>query len=409
MDTQILDELIKKYNIADSDIFALIVKRALLGEIKPEDLGYQFRVNLNMELIPAVDLGVTIQFLSDEEKKQVLSELDGFIKQTVNIDADIKSLIFQSNIFLDDNLTVRLTKLITSYLQDVRNEYDFKDALTRAPKIAGIGLNNADADNLISKLKSKKEEWQKSGLNPKAAAMGANVRESEIDVASKVTAPRAAFQPMASDEVTIDQILQQRAQSTGKPTQMPQATAPETAGNAIPFVKDIEEEEMLLDSVNELPGPSAPVQPIRPQPVAPQPAALSSIRPPEIRQPLIRQTDQVSNRPQMSDVKFEPKLYGPLDELAAMSLADFRRLSKDPWQSIRKISGKLGILEGESMVRKNEGVKALKSSPLYNIYADIMNRALVEGKSFEQVIAERGDINITEFKAIMELNKSLKY
>jgi hypothetical protein len=110
----------------------------------------------------------------------------------------------------------------------------------------------------------------------------------------------------------------------------------------------------------------------------------------------------------MTDVKFDRKLYGPLDELAALTLADFRRLSKDPSQAMQKIIGKLDILEGESVVQKNEGIKALKSSPLYKIYADIMNKALM-GKSFEQAIAERGDITMAEFKAIMELNKSLKY
>jgi hypothetical protein len=415
METQILNDLIKKYNIADSDIFARIVKMALLGEIKPEDLGYHFNVDLNMELTPAVELGVAIQFLSDEEKKQALAETEGFIKKTFNLDAEIKAVIYQNSISLDENLISRLIKLITSYLQDVRSDFDFKDALTRSTKLAGIGLTVTEGENLFNTVKSKKEEWQKNGINLKAAAMSINVQESEIDVASKVTMPQAVFQNIDSDDVTIDTILKQRAQETGRPVNL----APGKLPQKMPFVEEIKNEEEFLESTEELPGPQAPVLPVIPQssvpqPVAPQPAepphiVPPPIRPPEVRQPLIRQADTVSPRPQMSDVKFEPKMYGPLDELAAMSLTDFRRLSKDPWQAIQKISGKLDILEGESMVRKNEGVKALKSSPLYNIYADIMNRALVEGKSFEQVIAERGDINITEFKAIMELNKSLKY
>lgn len=407
MEFQILDNLIKKFNVTDSDIFARLVKRALLGDIKYEDLGYQFKVNLNMELIPAVELGVAIQFLSNEEKKQALVEVEGLIKETVNIDADIKSIIYRNNISLDEVLMTRLIKLIMSYLQDVRNEYDFKDALTRDTKIAGIGLNPAEAEGLFTQVKAKKEDWLKNGLNLKTYNNAQTVQESDIDVATKVAGPQAI--PVAPDEVTIDQILQQRAQSSGKPTQRPQAPSPEKVFHDIPFVKEIEEEEMLLDSTEELPSPQVLAQPTAPQPAEPPRIVPPAIRPPEIRQPLIRPTETASNRPQMSDVKFEPKMYGPLDELAAMTLSDFRRLSKDPWQGIQKINGKISILEGESMVRRNEGIKALKSSPLYNIYGDIMNRALGEGKSFEQVIAERGDINITEFKAIMELNKSLKY
>ena len=38
-----------------------------------------------------------------------------------------------------------------------------------------------------------------------------------------------------------------------------------------------------------------------------------------------------------------------------------------------------------------------------------MNQAIKQGKSFEQVIEEMDQLTLEEFKAIMELNKNLKY
>jgi len=403
MNSNILNELVRNYNIKAADIFLIIVKKALQNELKQEELALNFQTALGLDLNVAVDLAVEILFLPEEIKKQILAETGAQESKFVDINSEIKTIVYQANIFLDENLNSRLIGLIASFLQDIRDEFEFKDALMRQPKVGGVGLNSAEADNLLNKLKTKKAEWQQAGINLKTSFRGGQVQESDIDVAAKVAAPQGT--PVAPAEVTIDQILQQRAQEAGRTAPRPPAK---------PFVEAIEAEENFLESTQELPSPVAPVQPLglqptEPQPVAPQRVTPPPVRQPEIRQPMIRQAGQASQRPQMSDVKFEPKLYGPLDELLAMSLTDFRRLSKDPRQAILKISNKLEILAGESELQKNQGIKALKSSPLYKIYADIMNKALVGSKSFEQAITERGDITLAEFKAIMELNKSLKY
>jgi aspartate ammonia-lyase len=38
-----------------------------------------------------------------------------------------------------------------------------------------------------------------------------------------------------------------------------------------------------------------------------------------------------------------------------------------------------------------------------------MNQAIKEGKSIEQVTAESSNLTMAEFKAIMDINKNLKY
>nr|MBD3359315.1 hypothetical protein [Candidatus Buchananbacteria bacterium] len=127
------------------------------------------------------------------------------------------------------------------------------------------------------------------------------------------------------------------------------------------------------------------------------------------QQPIFKKQEKQGGRPKVEDVKFTPRLYGPIEELASFTIADFRRLSKDPQEATSKLKEKLNLLEDESLVKKVEGIKALKKSPLYKIYADIMNKAINQGKSFEQVIEETDELELLEFKSIMELNKNLKY
>jgi hypothetical protein len=127
------------------------------------------------------------------------------------------------------------------------------------------------------------------------------------------------------------------------------------------------------------------------------------------QQPIFKKQEKQGGRPRVEDVKFTPRLYGPIEELASFTIADFRRLSKDPQEAIEKLKAKLNLLEDESLVKKVEGIKALKKSPLYKIYADIMNQAINQGKSFEQVIEAMDKLTLPEFKAIMELNKNLKH
>ncbi len=130
----------------------------------------------------------------------------------------------------------------------------------------------------------------------------------------------------------------------------------------------------------------------------------------DIKQPsIIKQPEITGQRPTMDDVKFSPQLYGPIEELASFKITDLRRLSKDPNEAINKITAKLDLLEDESITKKVDGIKALKLSPLYKIYSEIMSKAITQGKSFTQIIEADPLMTIEEFKAIMTLNKQLQY
>lgn len=424
--SSVFSQVITKYQLSERQQLILnSLKQMMFDKMDMADFIGLLQEELNLDFITAGKIATELKMKILDKKKEIEAIKSNWQKREKNSFSPlnlITDILTQTGLkFTDSALKSRFEKAVLSWFQGIRDNNELRDILTRSSKIGGVGLSEEESQVVLNQVATQKTKAQannqdllklisdyeshQQGIGP--------VQEEEIDVKAKVAAPKEIAVP---GEVTIDQILAQRAKAGGKSSQMPPkplATSTRPTPQTTPFVEDIKAEDEFLESTEELPAPtqpqSQPQQQPQPAPVEPQRIVPPPVRQPDPQQPMVRKTDTVSTRPQMSDVKFEPKLYGPLDELSAMSLADFRRLSKDPWLAIQKISGKLSILEGESVVRKNDGINALKNSPLYNVYADIMSRALTEGKSFEQVVKERGDITLDEFKAIMELNKSFKY
>lgn len=198
------------------------------------------------------------------------------------------------------------------------------------------------------------------------------------------------------------------------------------------LAQKIEQHEDLLEDNPELAPPAPAVRPTtdNPQPTANDqqlPAAQTpAIRlktenqkpktsqqeapkvpvQPKIKQPLFKQDkDQEPGRPKMDDVKFTPRVYGPVEELQALTIKDFRRLSKDPQEAADKIYSKIDLLEQESYQLKSAGIKALKKSPLYKVYAQIMSEAISQGRPIDDIIKQTKNISQPEFQAITELNR----
>jgi len=115
-----------------------------------------------------------------------------------------------------------------------------------------------------------------------------------------------------------------------------------------------------------------------------------------------------------SDIRYEPKLVGPAEELGMLSLENFRRLGKDTNERLRKIMNKFDLLSKESLTKRAAGIKAWRQSPLYKMYMAIGRASLESELTAEQVIAEyladgTPVINFEEFNALSDLNKELRF
>ena len=107
------------------------------------------------------------------------------------------------------------------------------------------------------------------------------------------------------------------------------------------------------------------------------------------------------------------QLTGPVQELANLTLSDFRRLSADPVEACRKLSDKLDILEEHAYTQRIEGIKAWQVSEVYKLYLAVIKAAFSGGKPIAEAIAEalsagRETPTEREVRAIMDLNRQLK-
>jgi len=151
-------------------------------------------------------------------------------------------------------------------------------------------------------------------------------------------------------------------------------------------------------------GPKAvnvPVQPVRPTRVAAPSMPTASFRP------------VATDRPTIADIKGSSRLVGPVEELRAMTLNDYRRLAPDALGCIRRLYEKIQQLGKESFSRRAEGIKAWRESETYRLYVAMGQDSLLQAKTVPDVIAARqgsGQPALTEqeYSYISDLNRKLR-
>ncbi len=101
---------------------------------------------------------------------------------------------------------------------------------------------------------------------------------------------------------------------------------------------------------------------------------------------------------------------GPVDELRAMTLMDFRRLAERTPDAAQKLRQKFTVLQDESFLLFLDARRAWHESPLFRSYAGKVRTALKERKTIPTVLAGDGrDDTLTEeeFFALLALEREL--
>jgi len=449
------------------------LKKEIFEEISDIDLALIFGKDFKLNFATASGLAYRLKKEIIERKLELPAFAEKLVdkywsKDKPNVIADdiLNEIKFDIK---DEVIQKRYQQAVLSWIKEVRKNVDLKDVLIRVEKVGGVGMDEKQAEQVIKLLESKKKEIEKDKINlakvildyeEKGYAPDTAIEESEIDVEAKPELAKAK-ENLTGEDITIDTLLQtkgvdyndlakkealkQEIQKEGEvnlaesiqakeekleakpelapPPPVKSAEVKETEFKDFDFADNLPEQdaakmekEAVLDkeaqirqTIAQQPAQSKIVPPKQAVPEIPvQPQKQPE---PVVNQPMIKKTEDQAQgqRPRLDDVKFSPKLFGPIEELADLKIADFRRLSKDPNEAVNKIIGKLDLLEDESIIKRVEGIKALKQSPLYKDYADIMNQAIKQGRSPEEIIKQNPTINMEEFKAIVDLNKNLKY
>lgn len=272
--------------------------------------------------------------------------------------------------YADPLLGKRFEAIILARLRDVRDEVETKEMLLRGDKVGGLGMNAAQAEAVMKLLSEAFAEVNSVYKKDEEEKKQKFIREA---------AEREALRRSDRERREREEREKLYARVTGIAPTIKSIKRPAPAG--------------LPSGVSAVQQGAATVARPQAAPAAPQAPTA---------------------KPRLEEVKFAPKVSGPVEELRQMSLDEFHRLSKDPQMAVQKIKDKLELLGDEDFTKRVDGIKAWQESGVNKEYLSVLKESLMRGSAPAVLIeeyAKAGKPTITkdEFTAIMELNRDLRF
>ncbi len=389
---------------------------------------------------PPITSGVAEFVFSPADEQEILAHKEKLPVlvaglKPIEIAKLIDEIIRESGLVLDEINRKKLENILLTHLKDIRDGYETRATLLYAPEPAGLGLKEEQIEKVLSAARKKvsvlEERLRKE-------------EEEKIRKAIEEEKQKIALERKKAEEKIKEKIDARWTQITGKPAETasltlgsellapPIAMQPKAAAPQAPVSPGITKivEAPPLPKVQPPEKPTVPVKEIQkpvfpPEPEVPKkeitppvlPSAPPKVKPLEILkpvQPAYRRPEVPSKRPRLEDIKVKPRLIGPVEEIREMTLIDFRRLSNEPREAVQKIKEKLNLLEKESLTKKIAGIRAWQESEVNKLYLGIAKEIITQGKPVSEIIKKREEagkpvLTEEEIKAIMELNKSLRY
>ena len=322
--------------------------------------------------------------------------------------------------FENEDLQRRFRNLLALFFRDLRDGLETKSKLTMPTASGGMGMADAEADRVMALMDAKHEEFHAA-----TTARAEKEKQQFVQIQAQKL-QQESEREQKRETVELDDRFSKLVQKSGvapsapaggalpTPVAMksgePARLAPQMPVESLPKIIPV----VSMDKKPAVPPQAAPAN----LPVAPVPPLRPSAPPPEYQAPSplppsVPAAAPEPAKPTVSDVKFTPRLTGPVEELRALTLKDFRRLSKDPSEATLKVKDKIDLLEDRGFELKTQGIKAWQDSEANRLYLDMLRKSL-EGKPVTEVISEfeaKGQPVRTkaEFDAIMTLNRQLRF
>lgn len=315
---------------------------------------------------------------SDEEEVGALARnLNSSIGKKYSLDKIVKKVIDNYHLTLNEELKKKFEQIIFTFLRDRRTAIE-TGVLLKAKEFAAAGLSENIADSLLDFLKEIKNKIQEAkGLVVNEAVSG-QAPDLIMEEAAKITeaSPKAIPKISAASAQLTPAILINETERLKEATRQAQAQIKPESAKTIPHI--ISKSGGLFGS------------------------SLKFSRP------------ERTSANQMTDVKKGYKLFGPVEELASLTLENFRRFANTPAERAGKILTRINVLAKDSLIKKSAGITAWKQSPIYKMYLAIGQASMEHDLDVKQVIAEyqkegKDIISMEEFEAITDLNRQLRF
>ncbi len=350
--------------------------------------------------------------------------------------------------FSSEDLAHRFRQVVYTCVKGVRNRLDTKETLKKAIATGGLGLNEPLSNKTIAVVDRMMMERHNdrhkvdNGMKPenndmgklKAAAGKAEQVNSHLNIISN-TREKSDIEKTSASAIERDAPYDfsrlaespPAAGKTSKAAESPRpaekhvldlASAKQPASDhgkqagASPLKSDVIDlsRRSSADKRDEKTDPEKGILFGKEKVIITQGAAAGSGK----AKQFIRQAPTQSGKVRVEDVKYVPKLTGPIDELKEMDLINFRRLSADADTATGKIKEKISFLEEGSYQERLAGIKAWRLSPVNKLYLAIGQESIHSQRPIDEIIQDRKEnggeyLTKPEFAAIMELNRGLRF
>ncbi|GEM_PF-2718770 len=291
---------------------------------------------------------------------------------TGSLEADVTAVV-QASGLTDAEQKKQLAKIVEARLRDVRDAYGTRAEIERL-----VGVKGRALADLMERLESVAYERRRLAEE--------KARQDKAAHVDRQAARRTQGDAVRAKE---EQLLARRyAELTGKAPAQPVGAIGARATAAVSADAAISQAAKRIDADKVKTAVSAT------RPSAPRPPSGA--------------------RPHMQDVRPVQRLSGPADELRLLTLADFRRLSKDPAAAATKVMDKADLLRQQGDDQWIAAVKAWRASPLNAWYVAATREALSTGTDVRSLSAAKraagADVPTdAELDAVIRLNAQLRF
>ncbi|MEK7546161.1 MAG: hypothetical protein AAB554_03750 [Patescibacteria group bacterium] len=353
-----------------------------------------------------------------EKFKQVVLPAKGVEKAdetAKRIEASIDGIYLASGLRTEDEaMAKRVKSVIANRVRDVRDQMETLETMVQPKELGGLGLSQDAARALLNAIQAKLREVHD------AHAVQTMTEKTEWVEKERTQKAENAELEQKSAETDLERLYSSIV-SKSKKAKQNAPVAPAVVIAAVPAVSALTPPPNLpIATTNPVPPElRAPaIVPLPPPATAPAPSPvlppLTLVRPtPGVAvMPQVQGTADAP-KPRMEDVKPMARLTGPVEELRAIAIVDFRRLSKDPSEACLKIKDKIDILAEQSYTRRTEAIAAWRASEPVRTYLELMGEGL-NGTPLKDAVAARQAakkpyLTPEEFQAVAAFSRQLRY
>lgn len=342
------------------------------------------------------ELTKKVESFASGEKIETAEEIDARIENDINEVRQKLGINFSS-----EELLNRFGRILKTYLKGVRNKIDTKQTFIKKVENGGLGMDPIFTDNILLLADSiETENKNKPAEKIKTLNTEPVTKEKKNDFSFSLSGAR---------DIDYDFSKMPKIEKKNPGFEVVAETAKESGAKKIEEVKKTPEvPEFNLEPKKEV----KKIILSSSEKSAPKSGINQNRKMPDVVS--LKNNQAVEGRKKITDVKHVPKLIGPIDELAEISLLNFRRLAEDPKEAALKIKEKLKFLEEDSYAQRLAGIKAWRTSPVNKIYLQIGTKSINEKKTVSQVVEEMMNSGVdylteNEFKAVMDLNRSIRF